>query len=77
MSCPSSIKHQDSNPRPLEHESSPITTRPVLLKLFQMDLAEGDSSSEPRGNAGSSSAQDRGGDQGEHVHRHPEAAQRD
>ena len=42
-----------------------------------MDLAEGDSSSEPRGNAGSSSAQDRGGDQGEHVHRHPEAAQRD
>ena len=25
--CPSSIRHQDSNPQPFEHESSPITTR--------------------------------------------------
>ena len=28
MSWPSSIRRQYSNPRPLEHESSPITTRP-------------------------------------------------
>ena len=27
MSCPSSIRHRDLNPWPLEHESSPITTR--------------------------------------------------
>ena len=27
---PSSIQHQDSNPQPLEQESSPITTRPEL-----------------------------------------------
>ena len=30
MSCPSSIRCWDSNPRPLNHESSPITTRPGL-----------------------------------------------
>ena len=30
MSCPSSIRHRDSNPRPLECESTPITTRPGL-----------------------------------------------
>ena len=30
MSCPSSISCQDSNPWPLEHQSSPITTRPGL-----------------------------------------------
>ena len=30
MSCPSSIWRWDSNPRPLKHESSPITTRPGL-----------------------------------------------
>ena len=30
MSCPSSIRRQDSNPRPLERESTPITTRPGL-----------------------------------------------
>ena len=30
MSCPSSIRHWDSNPRPLECESPPITTRPGL-----------------------------------------------
>ena len=29
--CPSSIQCWDSNPRPLEHESPPITTRPGLL----------------------------------------------
>ena len=28
MSCPSSIVRRDSNPQPLKHESSPITTRP-------------------------------------------------
>ena len=28
--CPSSIWCQDSNPRPLEHESPPMTTRPKL-----------------------------------------------
>ena len=27
MSCPSSIRRRDSNPRPLERESTPITTR--------------------------------------------------
>ena len=30
--CPSSIQCWDSNPRPLEHESSPITTR--LCSIF-------------------------------------------
>ena len=30
MSCPSSIQSLDSNPQPLKHESSPITTRPGL-----------------------------------------------
>ena len=30
MSCPSSIRRWDSNPRPLERESPPITTRPGL-----------------------------------------------
>ena len=36
MSIPSSIQCRDSNPRPLDHESSPITTRPGLpsSKLF-------------------------------------------
>ena len=28
--CPSSIRCWDSNPRPLEHESPPMTTRPGL-----------------------------------------------
>ena len=28
--CPSSIRYRDSNPRPLERESPPITTRPGL-----------------------------------------------
>ena len=28
--CPSSIRRRDSNPRPYEHELSPITTRPGL-----------------------------------------------
>ena len=31
MSCPSSIRRRDLNPRPLERESTPITTRPGLL----------------------------------------------
>ena len=29
--CPSSIRCRDSNPRPLEHESFPITTRPSYV----------------------------------------------
>ena len=36
MSCPSSIWHRDSNPRPLEHESPPITTRPGLPPTAQL-----------------------------------------
>ena len=28
--CPSSLRCRDSNPRPSEHESPPITTRPGL-----------------------------------------------
>ena len=35
MSCPSSIRRQDSNPRPLERESPPITTRPGLPPMLQ------------------------------------------
>ena len=31
MSCPSSIQHRDWNPRPLEHESSPLTTESYLM----------------------------------------------
>ena len=30
--CPSSKQHRDSNPQPYVHESSPITTRPVLSR---------------------------------------------
>ena len=35
---PSSIRHQDMNPRPLKHVSSPITTRPVanLIKALRL-----------------------------------------
>ena len=38
--CPSSIRHRDSNPRPLERESPPITTRPGLppLDLFFLTI---------------------------------------
>ena len=32
--CPSSIWHRDSNPRPSERESSPITTRPGLPPII-------------------------------------------
>ena len=32
--CPSSIRCRDSNPRPLECESPPITTRPGLPPIF-------------------------------------------
>ena len=34
MSCPSSIRRQDSNPRLLERESPPITTRPGLPPVY-------------------------------------------
>ena len=34
MSCPSSIRRGDSNPRPFEHESPPVTTRPGLPPVF-------------------------------------------
>ena len=30
LSCPSDIRHRDSNPRPPEREPPPTTTRPVL-----------------------------------------------
>ena len=45
MSCPSSICRRHLNPRPLEHESSPTTTRPELppIRLFlicKIDLQE-------------------------------------
>ena len=40
MSCPSSIWRRDSNPQPLEHESSPITTRQVLPLYY--GLVSGD-----------------------------------
>ena len=40
--CPSSKWHRDLNPRPLEHESSPMTTRPELppnqVILFVLSL---------------------------------------
>ena len=36
MSCPSSIRCQDSNPRPLDHESSLIITRPALPPTLQL-----------------------------------------
>ena len=32
--CPSSIRYQDSNPRPLGFESPPITTRPGLSPML-------------------------------------------
>ena len=32
--CPSSIWYRDLKPRPLKHESSPITTRPLDFILF-------------------------------------------
>ena len=31
MSCPSSIRRRELNPRPLEHALSPITSRPGLM----------------------------------------------
>ena len=34
--CPSSIWRWDSNPRPLKHELSPITTRPGLLPYLNI-----------------------------------------
>ena len=40
--CPFSIWYRDSNPRPLEHESLPITTRPgsrPILLLFHIILS--------------------------------------
>ena len=33
--CPFSLRHWDSNPQPLEHESSPTTTRTGLLQLLR------------------------------------------
>ena len=37
--CPSSIRCRDSNPRPLERESPPITTRPGLPPQSFLPLA--------------------------------------
>ena len=39
MSRPSSILHQESNPRPLKHESSPTTTRPGLKCFIPTNVA--------------------------------------
>ena len=36
MSCPSILQCRDSNPQPLEHELSPITTRPALPPYFSI-----------------------------------------
>ena len=36
MSCPSSKWHWDSNPRPFERQSPPITTRPGLPPSIQL-----------------------------------------
>ena len=42
LSCPSSIRRQDSNPRPPEREPPPITTRPGLFpwKVLETMTAE-------------------------------------
>ena len=43
--CPSGIRRRDSNPQPLEHESTPITTKPGLppsslqLGLFLFNIS--------------------------------------
>ena len=37
--CPTNIRCQDSNSRPLEHESPPITTRPGLPPFVSTLLA--------------------------------------
>ena len=44
LSCPSSIQHRDSNPRPLECESPPITTNPGLSisNLFSLLISAQD-----------------------------------
>ena len=39
---PSSIRRRDSNPRPLEHESSPITTRPGLPPYWSIYYIDND-----------------------------------
>ena len=36
MSCPSILQCRDSNPQPLEHELSPITTWPALPPYFSI-----------------------------------------
>ena len=41
--CPSSIRSWDSNPRPSEHVSPPITTRPGLPPYNRNFLSEGTS----------------------------------
>ena len=43
MSCPSSIRRRDSNPRPLDREPPPITTRPGLPPKYSSYPAEVDS----------------------------------
>ena len=37
--CPSNMGRRDSNPRPLKHELSPITTRPGLLPYLSICLS--------------------------------------
>ena len=38
VKIPSSIRCRDSNPQPLEHESSPITTRPMKFQRIVIPL---------------------------------------
>ena len=45
MLCPSSVRHWTSNPQPLEHESSPIITRPVLPPIGSLLLLVWDDTS--------------------------------
>ena len=33
-----SIRRRDSNPRPIQRESPPITTRPGLLRIYAFDI---------------------------------------
>ena len=38
MSFPASVRHCDSNPRPLNQETSPKTTKPGLPPNTELDL---------------------------------------
>ena len=40
MLCPSSMRRRDSNPRPLEHESFPITASAPLRRLIKLKAVQ-------------------------------------